>query len=90
MASNGSRGTSSSAALVPQKRFGLNEFFEARYPEYVLFVRFIPKKDIALYDVSHEGYGAFTADGELLVHKRSVESVHEWIYTEDCVPVWMH
>lgn len=92
MSDHMSRGTSTSTALVPQqeRRFKLEAAFSKRYPDYVLFVRFVPEAEIAQYELPHAGYAAFNSEGEIKDHHRSLEAVREWIFAEDCEPVWMH
>jgi hypothetical protein len=69
---------------------GLAEFFSRRYPEYVLFIRFVPVHELHKYDLEEAGYGVFTADGENLALRPSLDSACEWVRTEECEPVLMH
>jgi hypothetical protein len=69
---------------------GLAEFFSRRYPDYVLFVRFVPKHELHKYYLEEEGYGVFTAEGDNVALLSTLEGACDWVRTEECEPVLMH
>lgn len=68
----------------------LAEVFSWRYPEYVLFVRFVPKHELHKYCLDEEGYGVFTSQGDNVALFSTLEDACDWVHTEECEPVLMH
>ncbi len=69
---------------------GLAEYFSHAYPDFVLFVRFVPTHELYKYELEREGYGVFTAEGNNLALCPTLEDACEWVRIEQCEPMLMH